>query len=147
ISGKWVREGGAVVSREGKPARIQAPYRPPEEYDLRMVFARQAANFCVNIILSRGGEAFTLVMHNSGTFGFEKINGDDFHKNASTSNFGSPLQFNRPYVVVVEVRKNGVRAFCEGQEVCDLKSYDGLTMNPDWKLPDPAALGVGTWDG
>ena len=31
--------------------------------------------------------------------------------------------------------------------VSRLASYDGITMNRDWKLPDPAALGLGTWDG
>jgi hypothetical protein len=28
-----------------------------------------------------------------------------------------------------------------------LETYGGIAMNPDWKLPDAAAVGVGTWDG
>jgi hypothetical protein len=147
VSGKWVREGGAVVSREGKPARLQVPYRPPEEYDVRIVFARQAANFCVNLILSREGEPFTLVMHRDGFFGFEKLFGEDFHKNKSTTRFDGPLQLNKPYTVTAEVRKTGVKVFCEGRPLSVLQSYDGLSMNRDWKLPDGLALGFGTWDG
>jgi serine/threonine protein kinase len=147
ISGKWGWEEGALVSREGRPARVQVPYRPPEEYDLRIVFARQAANFCVNLILTRDGEAFTLVMHREGYFGFEKLFGQDFNKNVSTRRFDTPLQLNRSYTVLVEVRKTGVKSFCDGQPVGALDSYDGLSMNPDWKLPDPSALGLGTWDG
>jgi hypothetical protein len=147
VSGKWVREAGAVVSREGKPARVQVPYRPPEEYDVRIVFARQAANFCVNLILSREGEAFTLVMHRDGFFGFEKLLGEDFHKNKSTRRFDGPLQLNKPYTVTAEVRKTGVKVFCEGRPLSVLESYDGLSMNRDWKLPDGLALGFGTWDG
>jgi hypothetical protein len=147
VSGKWIREGGAVVSREGKPARVQVPYRPPEEYDVRIVFSRQAANFCVNLILTRDGEPFTLVMHRDGFFGFEKLFGEDFHKNKSTRRFEGPLQFNQPYTVTVEVRKTGVKTFCEGRPLSVLESYDGLSMNRDWKLPDALALGFGTWDG
>ena len=147
ISGKWEREDGALVSREGKPARVQVPYRPPEEYDVRIVFARQAANFCVNLILSRQGHAFTLVMHRDGIFGFERLLGADFQKNASTGRYDTALQLNQRYTVTVEVRKDGVKAFCNHQRVSTLAGYDGMTMNPDWKLPDPGSLGVGTWDG
>jgi serine/threonine protein kinase len=147
VSGRWVREDGALVSREGKPARVQVPYRPPEEYDVRITFARQAANFCVNLILSHQGQAFTLVMHRDGIFGFERILGADFHKNASTGRYDTTLQLNQRYTVRVEVRKDGVKAFCNNQPVSSLSSYDGLTMNRDWKMPDPDLLGLGTWDG
>jgi hypothetical protein len=147
VSGKWVQEDGALVSREGKPARVQLPYRPPDEYDVRITFSRQAANFCVNLILTRQGQPFTLVMHREGIFGFERLEGADFYKNASTGRYDTTLQLNQRYTVTVEVRKDGVKAFCNNQPVSKLASYDGITMNRDWKLPDPAALGLGTWDG
>jgi tRNA A-37 threonylcarbamoyl transferase component Bud32 len=147
VSGKWSRGSEGLVSEGGKPARVQVPYRPPEEYDVRIVFARRSSNFCVNLILSRGGDAFTLVMHRDGYFGFEKVGGEDFHKNISTKRFDGPLQKEKEYVVVVEVRKGGVKASCNGQPVSSLDGYNDVTMNKDWKLPDPAALGLGTWDG
>jgi tRNA A-37 threonylcarbamoyl transferase component Bud32 len=147
VSGRWERDGDALVSHEGKPSRVQVAYRPPEEYDVRMVFARQAANFCVNLVLSHGGQAFTLVMHRDGIFGFEKLLGADFHKNVSTGRYDTTLQLNQNYTVTVEVRRTGLKAFCNNQPVTSLGTYDGLTMNKDWKLPDPAALGLGTWDG
>ena len=147
VSGKWLREGEALSSQEGKPARVQLPYRPPEEYDVRIEFARRSANFCVNLILSKGGSAFTLVMQRDGFFGFEKVRGEDYHKNPSMRRLDAPLRVNRPYVVVVEVRKDGVKAVCDGQLISEWSSYGDLTMNKDWKLPDPAAIGVGTWDG
>jgi tRNA A-37 threonylcarbamoyl transferase component Bud32 len=147
VSGKWSRTPESLVSEGGKPARVQVPYRPPEEYDVRIVFARHSSNFCVNLILSQAGGPFTLVMHRDGFFGFEKIGGQDFHKNVSTKRFDGPLQKDREYVVVVEVRKTGAKTSCNGLELSRLETYDELTMNKDWKLPDPAALGLGTWDG
>jgi len=147
ISGKWVIEDGALVSREGRPARVQVPFHPPDEYDVRVVFARQAANFCVNLILSRDGQAFTLVMHRDGIFGFERLQGLDFHKNETTGRFDGPLQLNQSYTVRVEVRRTGVQVWCNDQPVSTLRSFEGLLMNPDWKLPDADALGLGTWDG
>jgi serine/threonine protein kinase len=147
VSGTWFREGKVLVSEGGTPARLQVPYRPPEEYDVRIVFARRPANFCVNLILSRTGDAFTLVMQREGYFGFEKVRGEDFNRNSSMRRFDTPLQLSRAHTVVVEVRKGGLKSFCDGQPMSQLDSYDDLTMNPDWKLPDPAALGLGTWDG
>jgi hypothetical protein len=104
-------------------------------------------NFVVNLILTRGTEPFTLVMQRDGIFGFEKLRGEDFHKNSSMARFDTALALNRNYTVVVEVRKSGLKVFCDGQSLSELNSYADLTMNSDWKLPDPAALGVGTWDG
>jgi tRNA A-37 threonylcarbamoyl transferase component Bud32 len=147
VSGKWAVESDALVSKGGKPARVQVPYHPPDEYDARIVFSRQSANFVVNLILTHGTEPFTLVMHRDGIFGFEKLRGEDFHKNSSMARYDSALALNRNYTVVVEVRKSGLKVFCEGQPLSQLDSYEELTMNRDWKLPDPAALGVGTWDG
>jgi serine/threonine protein kinase len=147
VSGNWVRESEGLVSTGGRPARVQVPYHPPEEYDARIVFSRQSANFVVNLILSRDTQPFTLVMHRDGIFGFEKVRGEDFHKNSSMARFDTALALNKNYSVVVEVRKSGLKVFCDGQPLSQLDSYAELSMNRDWKLPDPAALGLGTWDG
>jgi serine/threonine protein kinase len=147
VSGKWARESDALVSLGGTPARVQVPYHPPEEYDVRIVFSRHSNNFVVNLILSRGTAPFTLVMQRDGMFGFEKVRGEDFHRNATMARFDTALVLNRNYSVVVEVRKSGLKVFCDEQPLSQLESYDDLSMNRDWKLPDPAALGLGTWDG
>jgi serine/threonine protein kinase len=147
VSGKWAREADALVSKGGKPARVQVPYHPPDEYDVRVVFSRHSANFVVNLILTRGTEPFTLVMQRDGIFGFEKVRGEDYYKNASMARFDTALALNKNYTVVVEVRKSGLKVLCNEQPLSRLDSYADLTMNRDWKLPDPAALGLGTWDG
>ena len=147
VSGVWMMDGEVLMSREGKPARVQFPHRPPDEYDLRATVSRRPGNFCIDFILSRGGMPFTLVMQRDGIFGFERIGGQDYHKNATTARFDGALQPGKKYEVLIEVRSTGVKVACNGQALTVLKSYDGLSMNPDWKLPDPDALGVGTWDG
>jgi hypothetical protein len=111
------------------------------------VFARRPTNFCVNLILSRAGSPFTLVMQRDGWFGFERIRGQDYHKNGSTRRFDTPLKADQPYTVVVEVRKSGIKSACDGKRLSEWTEYSELTMNRDWKLPDAASLGLGTWDG
>jgi tRNA A-37 threonylcarbamoyl transferase component Bud32 len=147
LSGSWSLDAGTLVCREGRPARVQLPYRPPEEYDVRIVFGRETANYCVNLILSKSGQAFTLVMEKSGVFGFERIRGEDFQKNSSFRRIDRALDVGRLHAVTVEVRESGVRAYCDGESISELKSYAGVTMNPDWALHDPTALGVGAWNG
>jgi len=147
ISGAWMRDGAVILSRDGKPARLQIPYHPPEEYDVRATVSRRPANFCINFILSRAGSAFTLVAHQGGTFGFEKVNGKDFNRNPTAARFDGPLQVGKSYTVLIEVRAGGVKVFCDGQPLSTIDRYDTMTMNPDWRLPDPKAIGIGTWDG
>jgi serine/threonine protein kinase len=147
VSGTWSREQGALVAFQGRPARLQIPYHPAEEYDLRIVFARHSGNFCVDLILTRAGLPFTLVLQKGGVCGFERIRGADYHQNASTWRLDAPLDTGRDYTATVEVRKEGVRATFDGKAISVLSSYEDVSMNPDWKLPDAAAVGVGTWDG
>jgi tRNA A-37 threonylcarbamoyl transferase component Bud32 len=146
VSGTWAWEGDALVTSKGSPARVQFPYHPPEEYDVRVTFVRQRANYCVNLILTKSGQPFTLVMENRGVFGFERIRGADFQQNSTVRRLDRPLQPGTAYTVLVEVRETGVKTYMEGEPISELKTYAGVTMNPDWVLPDPFALGVGAWN-
>jgi serine/threonine protein kinase len=148
VSGEWTRVNDSFVCQSGKPALLAMPYRPPSEYDVRLVFARQAKNFCVNLILSKSGQPFALVMQRDGLFGFERIQGLDYYKNLSLNRRPKGLEVGHSYTVRVEVRKDDLRVFLDGDLVCRWKTdYSDLSMNPDWKLPDSAAIGIGAWEG
>jgi hypothetical protein len=126
---------------------VQFPYHPPEEYDLRMIIAREKANYCVDLILTKSGQPFTLVIENRGVFGFERVRGADFQQNSTVRRIDRPLKAGQTYTLLVEVRETGVKSYIDGEPVSELKTYAGVTMNPDWVLPDPFALGVGAWEG
>ena len=40
VNGKWVLNKGMLESDRSERSCIQLPYRPPEEYDFRIVFKR-----------------------------------------------------------------------------------------------------------
>jgi tRNA A-37 threonylcarbamoyl transferase component Bud32 len=147
VSGKWVWEEDALTTPEGRPARIQFPYQPPDEYDVRVTLVRQKSNYCIDLVLTKSGQPFTLVVERNGIFGFERIRGADFSQNTTVRRLDHPLLPGQAYTVRVEVRETGVKAWCDDDPVSELKTYAGVTMNPDWALPDPFALGIGAWSG
>jgi hypothetical protein len=148
ISGKWTDKDGVFWNYEGRPSRLMLPFRPSGEYDIRVEFMRRGANFCVDLILTKSGNPFALVLDRNGVSGFEKILGHDFGDNGSSIRSGIPLEDGHTYVALVEVRNSGVAAYLGGEPIARWKSdYSDLTMNPQWELTDPGALGVGAWDG
>jgi tRNA A-37 threonylcarbamoyl transferase component Bud32 len=147
VSGKWRLEEGALATSEGRPARVQFPFHPPAEYDVRVTFSRDTPNYCIDLILTKSGQPFTLVLEHRGIFGFERIRGADFQQNATVRRLEHPLQGGRVYTLTVEVREAGVKSYCDGEPTSELKTYAGVTMNPDWALPDADALGIGAWSG
>lgn len=148
VSGKWTDKDGSFWNYEGRPSRLMLPYRPPGEYDVRLEFLRRGANFCVDLILTKSGNPFALVLDRHGVSGFEKILGHDFSDNGSSIRTGIPLEDGRTYTALVEVRHSGVAAYLGGEPIARWKTdYSDLSMNPQWQLTDPAALGVGAWEG
>jgi predicted Ser/Thr protein kinase len=146
LSGAWTRKDGAILVESGAPARLEIPYRPPEEYDVRLTFTRHAGEYCVSLLLSRRGTSFIWVMEPTGRFGFERVYGQDFLRNPTSVPNGPVLEPGRPHTAVVQVRRDGLRAFIDGRLIREWKTdYSDLTMNPGWALRDPQALGVGVW--
>ncbi|HXX93951.1 MAG TPA: protein kinase [Planctomycetota bacterium] len=148
VSGKWADKEGVLWNYEGRPSRLQFPYRPPGEYDVRVEFLRRGSNYCMDLILTRSGHPFALVLDRNGVFGFEKILAKDFHANGSSLRTGTALEDNKPYTLLVEVRASGVSSTLQGEPICRWRTdYSDLTMNPQWELPDPTSLGIGAWEG
>jgi hypothetical protein len=146
LSGVWAKKDGALQVDSGAPARVEFPYRPPDEYDLRLTFTRISGDYCVNLILTRQGKPFIWVMEPTGRYGFERVYGQDFLKNPTSILNGPVLESGQPHVAVVQVRRDGLRTFVDGRLVRDYKTdYNELSMNPGWGLRDPQAIGLGVW--
>jgi hypothetical protein len=53
-AGSWSRRDGGLVSDAATYARLDLPWAPPEEYDVRVDFTRQSGTGDVNVMLVRG---------------------------------------------------------------------------------------------
>jgi serine/threonine-protein kinase len=149
VAGFWKIQNGAVVSDKAKPAVLQIPYRPPEEYDFRIVFTRVEGNCEVVQILSRLGRAFDWMMGgwSNTVFGFEMIDNLDAEKNPTAVKSKSCLENNRQYTAFVQVRKTSIAAYLDGNLIRKWTTdYTNLRANDQLRLRDENLLGIGSWE-
>jgi serine/threonine protein kinase/sugar lactone lactonase YvrE len=147
VWGSWSWKDKALASDRERFARLEIPFIPPDEYDLRVTFMRQSGNDAVCLILAtRSGKSFSWELGSLGNtvLSLEVVGGAPRGQNPTTV---APrgLDNDRPYVALVQVRRDGVKAFLDGQRVHDWKTaYADLALDPAWKLRGAAALGLGT---
>jgi len=148
VKGKWELKDGGVCSDETMHARIEIPYRSPEEYDFRITFSRLSGNEAVSQFLSHSKASFLWMMGGGGNtiFGFEVVGGKEANNNPTTVKSPRCLENGQRYISVVQVRKTGIKAFLNGQLVSSWKpEFGALDVHNFWKLRDGSLLGLGSW--
>ncbi len=148
VSGRWTRVDGQLVVDACAFARLQIPCRPPEEYDLRVVFSRQTGDDAIWHILAAGGRAFDwcLAGKNGKWMGFEAINGLNASNGLRANRIAMArnLENDRAYTSRIEVRKSGLRAFLDDRLVANWPTdYRDMSLSPPLLLRDTSALGLG----
>jgi hypothetical protein len=149
VSGAWTLDAGGLVSDRAASARIEIPYRPPEEYDFRAVFTRRAGNDAVTQVCSHSGKSFAWVMglRNNQAAGFELIGWLRADNNRTTVRSEEFLRTGVRHESVVQVRRDGFRAYLDGKLMAEWKTgYRDLRTFDHWKLRDDALLGLASWD-
>jgi hypothetical protein len=150
VNGAWTLKDGRIHSDAAPCARIEIPYRPPDEYDLHAVFSRIEGGNDVNLLLTRKGRSFALVL-GGGSFyvglGNHKGNWTNSPANPTVGKLAEPFALGRPIQVLVEVRRDRVRVLVDGKPVLDWKTdYSDLSPNVGWKLRDDTLLGLGSFE-
>jgi len=70
---------------------------------------------------------------------------EEVHVNSNLAGVGVSLENGRRYAALVQVRKDGLKAYLDGKLVGEYKTnYKDLSMDPSWRLTDPRVLGLGT---
>jgi WD40 repeat protein/serine/threonine protein kinase len=148
VWGTWVVQDGRLVSDREKFARIEIPYVPPEEYDLRTVFRRRGGSDAVAMILStRAGRAFSWEMGGMGNkvLSFESVKDSRAYENPTTVRSARALENDRLYTSIVQVRRDGVKAYLDGELVAEMKTdASNLSLDTCWGLRSPVQMGLGT---
>jgi predicted Ser/Thr protein kinase len=143
VSGTWKVERGRLSCGTAPQSRIEIPYRPPEEYDLRVTFVRLEGTGEVDVVLSQGGRAFLWSMGAQADrfFGFAEIGGLQAHENDSSVRRTRCLENGRPHELVLHVRKDAVRAWLDGILITEAKR-EGLDLQGERRPRDPGLLGL-----
>jgi predicted Ser/Thr protein kinase len=123
VAGTWRAEKGGVVSESSPRARLEIPWHPPEEYDLKVTFIRR-----------QGTEAVTILLPwNGATLVWEAPRG---------------LENGTLHTALFRVRKDGLASNLTAKRVNSLTSYaPPPAAEPQWALRNPALLGLGCDEG
>jgi hypothetical protein len=149
ISGKWAKAAEAIQSDGSAPAKMKLPLkeRLPAQYDFEIEFTPLGGELCVTQLLSAFGAGFGCDFGGWGNtvVGFQLVDGRMGDNNRSTTRRHAWLAAGRRHVAVIQVRRNSVAAFLDGQHVVTMPTdYRNLQHRNDWSIPVDS-IGIGSW--
>jgi serine/threonine-protein kinase len=148
VGGTWVAGTSGLEATDIKcmSQKIQPPYRPAEEYDYRVSFTPIAGNADVAVGLTAKGRSFVFYMKRYSSdhcSGFECIDRKIIASGPTARRFPH-LELGRRYTVFVEVRKDGLKAWLDGELMAQWATdYHDMSPFRVWKFKDDSLLGVG----
>jgi hypothetical protein len=150
VEGKWRMDGNDLLCEASGSARLEIPYTLPDEYDFRIKFTPISGRHEVRQILAKAGHQFLWSIGADGkpTYGFGLINGKKANENRTTIKNGPSLEPGVAYESIVQVRKDGLKAFLNGSLLAQWKTdYQDMSMGRQWEIHNKAWLGLGIYQG
>jgi hypothetical protein len=135
--GNWDRDGDKIKVIKGSYSRLEIPYEPPEEYDLKVVF--QGGNFTEAVaLLSKGGKGFGVGLKPG------QGHGAIYNSAGNVKLDGLALAPNTPHTLFVQVRSSSLKLQLDGKDIQEWKfDLNTLGPNPGWAPKNPQMLGIG----
>ncbi len=146
VAGNWRMDKGTLFSDGTAAARLEIPYRPPEEYLYKIEFSRNTGIDAVSQILGHKKQNFQWNMAIGNEFmSFEALN--PFHRRWNPTTHLEPFCFMNwvRHTSVVHVRKDGFSSFVDGKLISHwINGYAIPKMPKEWDLTGAGLLGVGS---
>ncbi|HSH95896.1 MAG TPA: RICIN domain-containing protein, partial [Roseimicrobium sp.] len=146
LSGNWAKDGESVTCQPDNPARLVLPAAPKsDEYDLRIEFTRHSGNQGFGACLTSGNRTFLLqvsAVDNQyvAVTDFKDVAKDDWARR----NLKYPMPTGKRQVMVIHVRKDGVRADLDGKEFYAYATDFSNHVRNEWGFR-PRTLGLVSW--
>lgn len=146
--GEWKKSSEELTVSASNGARLVLPVAPAGEYDFRVSFTRKTGVHSVALIFVHGGKQATLEVDAWGSHlsGIQNVGGKSLRENP-TRRENMTLKNGQRYTVLLEVRKDQVRALLDDKEIAAHRT-DGrdLSLLNEWSIPARDSLGIGAWD-
>jgi len=150
VEGKWSVQPGKLLlltkrDPDGVWPRVEIPYHPPEEYDLKVTF-RHTGKGEVVLVLSKAGNPFAFELGGAGNTVFALSKVKETPGDGGTAALRKPrcLEGARVYTALVEVRNDSVRAYLDELLIvyASLSSPKDLSLAPEYALRAGDILGL-----
>lgn len=150
LGGTWTLENGTLLGQaDQSTVRLPIPYLPPAEYDVRAAITRTKGKggFALNLPRDASTVTFILAGGNNAISGFEMIDGRDIFSSADKIVQKDTLQNDRPYRLVVQVRRGYIRCYLDDAPLIQTTaSNEKFSVAGQRKMPNPAQLGLSVYD-
>lgn len=152
VKGAWKLDGSGLASPTEDFARIEIPYLPPDEYDLKVVVERKskadgkssAGGFYIGLV---SGEKQVGVEVDASSVMTRLIYVDGKAEGVSGAEFrGSLLGDGRPHTILCKIRKGRLQINVDDKLVIDWPAdYAKVTTHRSWRSRDPRLPNIGAY--
>jgi hypothetical protein len=152
VRGQWTKSNdGVEVAKPNGGSLLDFNHPVPEEYDFIVEFTPKGEGNNVNQYLSAQGYNFTYKFNlggASGMYGFDLLDGRSQENRAEAAGKGNRvLKSGQRYRSEIKVRKNGLRALVDGEEVVNWQGdFKRFSMETFVKLRDSSHVGIGSFN-
>jgi hypothetical protein len=146
--GSWSKENGSLVTSSVPFGRLEIPYIPPPEYELRATVQRRQGTDSLNIGLAQGKHQVVAIFDGTQTgdfAGLEMINMKGFMDNPTTVH-EKLLPPGQARTIVFTVREKQLTVAVDGRKIIDWPAnYEQTAVYKDWRVNHPDTLFVGSY--
>lgn len=146
VAGQWVKkEGEGMACAPGTATRLEIPFQPPSEYELKVVFTRVTGQQDVDILLGQNGKAHQYMLgRDNKIFGFQLwSHSADYINNPTTKVIQNGIKNGAKHTALVQMRKSGFTGWLDGELVANWDIPGSFGTLKGWEMPTPGLLGVG----
>ena len=145
IAGTWKFEEKVLKCPDSDEGRLQIPFEPPEEYDLRVVVSRHEGNDELILGIVVGGNQ-VLVELRTDSAGLSRVDDEDADSNGT--GIKVPMfPDDRRRSITCSVRKDRIRVAVDGKQLIDWQGKaTRLSVEDAWSVPEKRALFLGADD-
>jgi len=148
VAGEWKIEADALLTPATSFVRLQIPYIPPAEYELKVVAARKGGDSALIVGLIGEGRPFFAAMDgwDKTCTGLQEIDGKGVSGNETTLK-RKVFTDDRPRTIICTVRKDRTKLIVDGETLIDWKAdYKRVSQTREWAVKDKRVLYVASHD-
>jgi hypothetical protein len=149
VSGSWRVAKNQLVCSRSPEARIQLPFAPPDEYDLKIVVERRSSDnvsFHVGLVGNRRQFLATIDGFGIPRTAIELIDGAASEMKGTHHDI-QLLKWRKRSTIVCSVRRSRLKIDVDGRTAIDWEADFGrVSLPPQWRVREDQVIFLGTWN-
>ncbi|HYV36514.1 MAG TPA: hypothetical protein VE988_12455, partial [Gemmataceae bacterium] len=148
VRGFWHVDGNALVSDEESSTRLQLPFEPGDEYELRLIAERPAAVTTLHLVLPLPGSQVSVAFEAPGSVTTFEMIDKKLSINNLTTFKKSVMPPGQPCQIFCKIRKESIKISVGDTDIIHWQdNFARLSVPTSMWTPNPRAIAVGSSRG